>query len=104
MVEIDDGSISQQHKEEESSYQQPDGGESSMNDGRNCVTKSVPTMQGTIFPVIKENIPILDTGQTSEIIMNMNAMKSTNIVGVDGDLCSSVSQTTSIDTNFQEGG
>eukprot|EP00957_Ditylum_brightwellii_P016012 1206428-Ditylum_brightwellii.AAC.1 len=66
MADIDAGSTSQHHKEEDSSYHPSDGGESSMFDVRNFVTKSVPTMQGTILTAIKENIPILDMGQTSE--------------------------------------
>eukprot|EP00957_Ditylum_brightwellii_P189186 14400656-Ditylum_brightwellii.AAC.1 len=78
MADIDAGSTSQQHEEEDGCYHPSDGGESSVNDGRNCLTGSVPTMQHTILPVIKENIPILDTRQMSKIVTNINAMKSTN--------------------------
>eukprot|EP00957_Ditylum_brightwellii_P110091 8396803-Ditylum_brightwellii.AAC.1 len=65
MGNIDAGSTNQHHEEEDSNYHPPDGGESSVFDVRNCVMKSVPTMQGTILPAIEGNITILGMGQMS---------------------------------------
>eukprot|EP00957_Ditylum_brightwellii_P159351 12129630-Ditylum_brightwellii.AAC.1 len=48
---------SQQHEENESSYHPSDVEESTVNDGRNCATKSVSTRQGTTLLIIKKHIP-----------------------------------------------